>query len=386
MKHDPLDILLSDSVSPDQYDQLRNRMMEDEELRRRLSAWVRVIGLQRARWDELVPDRRLLLLAALRDLNRMDLLSEADLEYLDANADLLTAATEQLLSLDDVKRTIAADAQAFEMAWDEHFVASPSSRSRPVDRPPVARPRRSRTARWMWRVPLAVGIAGFAVLAVLLLQRESDFELVATQPGETRVVEFADGTMIHLFEDSRLRYVPSERQSLINRKAVLDGKALFDVAPQQQGLIVETSEAVVTVMGTLFGIIGEEGETEVTLVEGRLALSGMSQRDAAVILEPGQQSRVSVDGMPSRPVEVDLDAELRWTGLFVFRSLPLSKIAERLSEHYDVAIEVDPRIAGERLTGTFEHEQPVLTILRTLAAALNARVDESSSGLRIAPA
>ncbi len=238
----------------------------------------------------------------------------------------------------------------------------------------------------MWRVPLAVAIAGFAVLAVLLLQRESDFELVATQPGETRVVEFADGTMIHLFEDSRLRYVPSERQSLINRKAVLDGKALFDVAPQQQGLIVETSEAVVTVMGTLFGIIGEEGETEVTLVEGRLALSGMSQRDAAVILEPGQQSRVSVDGMPSRPVEVDLDAELRWTGLFVFRSLPLSKIAERLSEHYDVAIEVDPRIAGERLTGTFEHEQPVLTILRTLAAALNARVDESSSGLRIAPA
>ncbi len=111
MKHDPLDILLSDSVSPDQYDQLRNRMMEDEELRRRLSAWVRVIGLQRARWDELVPDRRLLLLAALRDLNRMDLLSEADLEYLDANADLLTAATEQLLSLDDVKRTIAADVQ-----------------------------------------------------------------------------------------------------------------------------------------------------------------------------------------------------------------------------------------------------------------------------------
>lgn len=378
---DPLDIFFSDAASPEALEELRSRLISDEELRRQVAVWAYAIERERTRWDELVPDRRLLPLLVLRNSNREELLTDEDRAYLEANQEIVNTASRELVSMADVTQKVADECSAFEKAWDEHFAET----RRAPDRSPVVHGSRKTAARWLWRAPIAVAVVSFAIIAVLLFQRGPEFETVSTLAGETRVIEFADGSSIRLFENSRLHYVPDEQQSLIHRKAILDGRALFDVASQQQGMIVETSNAMVSVLGTLFGVVGSEDETEVTLVEGRLAVSGLAQRNAAVVLDPGQQSRVVGGGMPSTPAEVDLDAELAWTGLFVFRGVPLGRIVERLSEHYNTSIEVDGALAQEQLTGTFEHDQPLLSILRTLAAAVDARVAESATGFRIEP-
>ncbi len=354
---------------------------EDDELRRRLRVLARAMELQQARWEALLPDLRVLLLLALQDAGREDLLTGDDRALLDSNAEEIGVLRREIAAVDDVVRSLQEDGRDFDEIWDRHFETS----RRDEDRPPVRKTSRSRSSRWLWRVPVAIALVGFAFLAVMLLQRDAGLESVATAAGETRIIEFADGSTIRLLENSRLDYVPDERQSVVNRKAVLHGRALFDVAPQRQGMIIETPGAMMTVIGTIFGVIGVEESTEVTLVDGRLALAGLRQKDAAVVLEPGQQSRVEGMARPSSPSEVDLDAALDWTGLFIFRAAPLKTIAERLSRHFDITIDVDPSLADERLTGTFEQDEPALSILMTLAAAIDARVDESPSRLRIIP-
>ncbi|MFW5972594.1 MAG: FecR family protein, partial [Bacteroidota bacterium] len=199
------------------------------------------------------------------------------------------------------------------------------------------------------------------------------------------VVEFADGSSIRLMENSRLDYVPVERQSPINRRAVLEGNALFDITPQQLGFIVETPSASATVMGTLFGVVATEEQTDVTLVEGRVALTGADRPDAAIVLEPGQQSTVRRGAMPSTPQDVDVVAELAWTELFIFRSEPLTDIARQLADHFGVRIDVDPSLTGELITGTFDRGESVEAILRTLAAAVDARLEIRSGGFLLAP-
>src|SRR5690625_7236106 len=99
---------------------------------------------------------------------------------------------------------------------------------------------------------------------------------------------------------SRLSYVPVDHQSPVNRKARLEGRAYFDVASQQTGLLIETPTATATVLGTSFGIEALDAETKVALVDGRLAVAGNVDRRPAVTLEPGQPSRAPRHGAHAR--------------------------------------------------------------------------------------
>lgn len=379
MMPDPLDIFLAEDATPDERHALRQQMEVDEELRRRVVGWSEALQHQQASWEELLPDRRLLVLHALREGGRDDLLSDEDRALLDAGSDRIDAIQLRMTSFSDLKETVVNDCRAFTACWNSHYAVR-----RAGDRP-AARPRSSRASRWLWRLPVAAALVAFAIVAVLVVQRDGEMASIATADGEVRVIEFADGSSIRLLENSRLDYVPDGRQSVVNRRARLEGRALFDIAPQQQGFLVETPVARVTVLGTLFGVDGAERATEVTLVEGRLAFANLLRKEAAVVLEPGQQSRVEGEAMPTAPVDVALDAALDWTGLFIFRGTTLKEIAARLSSHYDVTIDVHQSLETEQLTGTFDQDEPVVAILRALASAVGAQVEETPSRFRILP-
>jgi ferric-dicitrate binding protein FerR (iron transport regulator) len=151
--------------------------------------------------------------------------------------------------------------------------------------------------------------------------------------------------------------------------------------------VVETPTATATVLGTQFGVTARPDTTEVVLAAGSVRVDDVGDGpDDGVVLAPGERSWVASGAAPAAPEPVDLTGALEWTGLFVFRSLPLDTIADRLSRRYDVTITVDAALADEPVTGTFERDQPVEEVLGALTATLGATLETGDDGYRIVPA
>jgi ferric-dicitrate binding protein FerR (iron transport regulator) len=94
---------------------------------------------------------------------------------------------------------------------------------------------------------------------------------------------------------------------------------------------------------------------------------------------------VTTQGAPAAPASADLTTALDWTGLFIFRTTPLSVVADRMSRHYDAEVTVADALADEPVTGTFERGQPVQEVLEALAATLGAEVQRTDGAYRLVP-
>jgi ferric-dicitrate binding protein FerR (iron transport regulator) len=175
---------------------------------------------------------------------------------------------------------------------------------------------------------------------------------------------------------------PAEQEAPIRQVTLDRGRAFFDVQPRTRtSFQVHTPTAVATVLGTQFGVTTAADTTEVVLASGSVRVDPADASGSrAVVLEPGQRSWVAKGDAPASPSPVDLTAALEWTGLFVFRSVPMDAVAQRLGQRYDVHITAAPALADEPITGTFEREQPVQQVLSALAATLGAEVQQQEKG------
>ena len=166
------------------------------------------------------------------------------------------------------------------------------------------------------------------------------------------------------------------------------GRAYFNVPPSRDApFVVRTPTAQAEVLGTQFGVATGRDTTEVVLVEGAVRVGAEDDDTGSVVLGPGERSLVRRGHAPSAPSSANLTTALAWSGLFVFRSAPLSTIAEQLRERYDVSIAVAPTLADEPVTGTFDRDQSVAQVLTTLARTLGAEVrTDGQDAYRLVPA
>src|SRR5690606_30479500 len=159
------------------------------------------------------------------------------------------------------------------------------------DRQPALRRRSG--MRWVARGAIGLAVAAFAVVAVLLGQRDSSLVTVRTAEGEVRVVQLGDGSIVRLLGSSVFSFVDPARRAAFDRHARLVGRAFFEIAPAQEGFVVETPTARATVLGTRFGVVADDALTEVVLAAGRLSLAPSASPRHVVVLAPGQASRVA---------------------------------------------------------------------------------------------
>lgn len=376
---DALDIFLRDRpLSDEERRMLRAALSVDSDSRLLLSRWNDLEQHVESTMDAMLPDRRLLVLYVMERAG-IDL-TEEEQSVVDAARPRLERASETIRSFGEIEERIQDDIHFFESCWASHRGTDKPR----LDRKPEARDGR-RVSRWLWRIPVAGVVLFFIAVVVLLGRRDGAFEHVATGPGETLLIEFADGTNVHLKENSTLSYVPQERQGLLNKRARLEGRAVFDVAPQQAGMLVETRSAILTVLGTMFALAAYDDVTDVYLIEGRVSVVSDRGPQDAVSLAAGEHTRVERGRSPSAPAMVDFADLLDWTGFFIFRSTPLSEIAARIGGHYGLEVDVEEGLQSETVTGTFEVTQSAVDILRTIAAAVDADVQErADGGFRIA--
>lgn len=401
-------IVFSSELSAEQLDELRRALASDANLADLYRRWQRLHTSVRDDLENGLGDPRLFVLLALYHGGHADQLTADEIAIVADGIDQFENVLRNRPALALIAADIVDAASQFSAMWDanvsdEHLyesilVKDGSTARDPADGKtetvrrmrkrtgePALRPARRPTrqtsaARWTVRIAIGLSIVVFAFVLTQVLQRENGMVTVETSEAETTIVELSEGSRVRLLESSRLSYPHPQSISPLNRQAEIEGRAYFEIAPDERGFIVKTSNARVTVLGTTFGVESRNRVTEVVLTDGRLTLSSESRISDFVVLEPGQLSRVSADGAPIEPIDVDVSDRLVWTGLFIFKSTPMRSISERLSGHFGVPILVDQALVDERVTGTFEQNQPLQAILDVIADAIGASVQKNPSG------
>ncbi len=374
-------ILLQDKWSSADLEALEEACAADPKLAELVRQCTTVSRYIRKSFQDTLPDGRLLVLYGLSTSDRARLLSPDEKEEVSLVRAQIEEALEKHPSVELILDRVRDDAEAFEESWSEAL--APARRS--VSRAPARRIRFSLPVQ-RWGYSLAAVLA-LTIAAVVLLRQGSPAEELMTftaEPGQTHIINLADGSTVRLMDGSTLSYPLRET---FDRHLTLEGKAFFDVSPGDLQFQIQTENAVTSVFGTSFGISSSASRsiTEVVLVSGSVALASLGE--GSVTLSPGQFSRVVGSQAPSTPQNVDLDQALRWTNLFIFRDTKLADAADRLAGSFETTIVVDRAVAQKTLTGTFAREQGLRVILETVVAALDIRLteDPETGEFRLSP-
>ncbi|MEX0720991.1 MAG: FecR domain-containing protein [Balneolaceae bacterium] len=207
----------------------------------------------------------------------------------------------------------------------------------------------------------------------------SNMREVSTDIGQTKTLQFSDGTEVSLNAVSSLRYPEQFDSRLV--EVFLEGEAYFQVAKNRnRKFIVHAGEVSVQVLGTGFNVMAwpEEDSIEVAVKNGNVSVNSGSEAEK-VILHKGQKSYVKRGQAPSSPQQMHDENFILWMeGLLIFDETPLQDVIRNLERRYDVDFEVkDLSILSTTLTGEFSEESldEMLEIL-----ALSMGIDYKKSG------
>jgi transmembrane sensor len=179
-----------------------------------------------------------------------------------------------------------------------------------VSRPPEApaRPRRSR-AGLLAGVAAGLLVSGAAVVAAVVV-RPWDGRSYGSAVGERRAIALADGSIVELNTDSRVRV----RLGKTERRLTLErGQAMFSVAHDPaRPFVVSAGGATVRALGTRFAVYRTGEAVRVTLAEGRVEVAAPKAWKTPVTLNAGQEVEAGGVAAQGRPHPVDVAAATAW--------------------------------------------------------------------------
>jgi len=247
-----------------------------------------------------------------------------------------------------------------------------------------------------WRSALLASLAlaclGFGLVG-LNAYRNTVF---ATATGEQRLVHLADGSTIELNSESRVRIRFSERERDVE---LLEGQALFEVAKDHtRPFVVRSGGTRVRAVGTQFDVYRRVSGTQVTVVEGRVAVFAQEASPPAqlasdrspgiagspsVLVSTGEQVTVTDQEVP-KPHAANLRAATAWTQReLVFEMTPLAEVAQEFNRYNTRKLVIsDPTVAAFHVTGIFPSADAGL-LLRFLRAQQGINVVEAGGEIRI---
>jgi len=209
-----------------------------------------------------------------------------------------------------------------------------------------------------------------------------------TDVGEQRTIELADGSVAELNAVSHVRVHFTEGERTLE---LLGGQALFRVAPDKgRPFVVMTGDSRVRAVGTEFDVYRKRAGTVVTVLEGRVAVSGLPERgpgmDAPLPASQGVEvaagEEVTLQGSrTSTKKRANIAAATAWTQQQLsFDSTPLPEVAEEFNRFNTRKLQIaSESLADFRVSGTF----PALDInslprfLRFLRNQPGLQVDET---------
>ncbi|WP_375445106.1 FecR family protein [uncultured Fibrella sp.] len=246
---------------------------------------------------------------------------------------------------------------------------------------------RATRRRWLngWKVAAVMaGLLGTLATGWYVRERQHQHE-EHTAFGETRTLVLPDGSTVQLNGNSTLTYRDDWADGQA-REVWLDGEGFFvvtkkAVSGQRVKFITHTPGLDVQVLGTQFNVNSRRGQTDVTLVEGKVELIRPGDTKARVLeLHPGQvaTARPGIEQVALK--ETAPEIQTAWTQKqFIFDKTPLRAVAQQLSDAYGLTLVFDEEtLADRQFTGNLS-SQDVETLLTTLAATFDLSIERDSN-------
>lgn len=229
---------------------------------------------------------------------------------------------------------------------------------------------------WLFR-PLALAASFLVALIGTALYFYSQQGVYTTAIGEQRAVRLEDGSLITLDAKSRVRVAYAEGTRLLKLER---GRARFDVAHDPlRPFRVQAGDQTVVALGTRFNVERVADTVLVTLLEGRVAVTGIATAsgpaatqavapeglpaptpEARTLAKPvveltaGQGLHVRANGRATVVPKVDVQQATAWqSGRLFFDNEPLASAAERVNRYSKLQIEVSPPVAELQVSGVF---------------------------------
>jgi transmembrane sensor len=235
-------------------------------------------------------------------------------------------------------------------------------------------------AKWYQRRGLQAVAASvaLALLASPMLLSGRDLQTYETMPGQTREIALSDGSQIAMNGGTRLLL-----DSKSNRFAKLEsGEAVFSIRHDAANpFIVETNDATLQDVGTVFNVRQDDGSLEVSVADGAVRYNPKAE---AVTVAAGNRLQVS----KARPVPVVSKADSKtvagWrNGQLSYQDAPLSVIAVDLSRAIGDKVSVSGNLGSRRFTGVIRVEKDRKLLFRRLEGLLGVRAQHSASGWQL---
>lgn len=222
----------------------------------------------------------------------------------------------------------------------------------------------------------AAGLALLITGSLLFFYLNRQPQMIVRNSGKATLTDtLPDGSIVTLNKNSELRYPGKFRGE--TRAVVLNGEAFFEVTPDKSHpFIITANEASVKVVGTSFNVKSSPSTTEVIVATGVVEVS---RREKAVRLLPNEATTVYKGKADFNKRKTDDELYNYYhTKEFVCNNTPLARMAEVLSEAYNVRIEIpEPALRNVPMTVTFQNES-LPEVLRVICETLNIQAVQQS--------
>jgi transmembrane sensor len=243
------------------------------------------------------------------------------------------------------------------------------------------------------------------VVAATLLVSSLRGQTIHTERGERREVALADGSVVQIDPESRLRF----RFEDDARRVFLDaGRALFHVAKNpKRPFLVQVDATTVRAVGTAFAVERAQQGVVVTVAEGKVAVEDTArrapsapealprsaaptraspierqrQRDERVFLTANQQVTIRAAGPAASIREVDSARALAWAeGRLIFDNTSVAEVVAQFNRYNTIQLRVeDEQLARRPISGVFNAANPE-SFIDFIQAATAVRVDRQHAG------
>lgn len=226
---------------------------------------------------------------------------------------------------------------------------------------------------------VAIGLATSILITVLISQffTITDFWLsdYHTAVGEQQNITLSDGSQVILNTDTALKI---DWQADKRHIKLLHGQAQFTVAKDvNRPFEVETDDAVVKALGTVFDVLDEKLDTRVTVVEHAVSIKAPQDADydTNMRIEAGQQARYSRNNRLEKLETINLKQNTAWQrGKLLVKNQALAEVIADLNRYYPGKILLtDDKLSQLRVSGAFPLND-YLTVMAMLEQSLPLKI------------
>ncbi|MEI6123769.1 MAG: FecR domain-containing protein [Bacteroidota bacterium] len=210
-------------------------------------------------------------------------------------------------------------------------------------------------------------------------------ELTLTAAKQNLQTLLADGSDVTLGANSTMVY--PDKFNGDTRRIKLSGEAYFNVKHDaSHAFVVMAGDVRVEVLGTSFYVNTQaaNGNVEVVLTSGKVAVYYKDKPEARTILEPGQKAVVSLADKKIRKEVNEDENYLAWkTRKLVFTDEKLQEVVPTLNKVYgsDILLATNS-IADCRITATFD-KQSLDAVLNVLQATLDLTIVKKGNSIAV---